>query len=286
MIVKEIHNYKLCIDEKIPGIQDYLRNWKPGTIDREPAFEYLIRQEVKPGMTVLELGANVGYLTFMMWSNLAGNGKIYGFEPDPRNYKILNESVILNNAENVEVYPYAVDNIDGEIDFNLGIASNLSSIRPTKSTSGETVKVETVRLDTFFKDKPHPNFIKMDIEGHEVEALKSGLEIFSQKFPCKILMEVHPTLLDGNAFENVCRELLDLGFHYKFVISAGVPQPDLYKEKGYEPIKVFPGSPWRRGLYDNITDDDAILFSCYEHKQKYDRKRWTPKICRSVMLER
>ena len=97
-------------------------------------------------------------------------------------------------------------------------------------------------------------------------------------------MEVHPTLLDGDAFENVCRELLDLGFHYKFVVSAGIPHPDLYKEKGYEPIKVFPG-PWSRGLYNNITDDDAILFSCYEHKQEYKGKILT-KICRSVMLER
>jgi len=134
------------------------------------------------------------------------------------------------------------------------------------------------------KGKKEPNFIKMDIEGHEVEALEGGIELFKDNFPCKILMEVHPQFLDAQRFEKVIRKYIELGFNYKFVISAATPQPDLFKERGYSPIKTFSGG-WPRGLYDNISNDDAIFLSCYPHTQKI-RNSISPKICRSVMLER
>lgn len=285
MIEKNIHNYKLYLNTSAAGIQQWLSGWQKGTKDREPGFEYLLRQEVKPGMICIELGANVGYLTFMMWKNLEGNGKVYAIEPDPRNYKMLSKSVDLNNARGqVMTYPYAVDNKDGESKFYLGKATNLSSIKPTKNTTDKTVSVKTVTLTSFMKNKEFPNFIKMDIEGHEVEALEGCLKLFSKQFPCKILMEVHPQFLDGKRFEKIIRKYIKLRFNYKFVISAGMAKPDLFVKKGYEPIRVFPGS-WPRGLYDNINNDDAIFLSCYPHKQDCG-KAISPKICRSVLLER
>lgn len=287
MIEKQIHNYKMYLDTSAAGIQNWLSTWRPGTPDREPGFEYLLRQEVKPGMICAELGANVGYLTFMIWKNLQEEGKVYAIEPDPRNYKMLSKSVKLNNAEGqVMTYPYAIDNKDGKVKLYLGTATNLSSIKPTKNTTGKTVNVKAVTLASFMKDKEFPNFIKMDIEGHEVEALEGGYKLFEKNdFSCKILMEVHPQFLDGKRFEKIIRRYIELGFNYKFVISAGIAKPDLFVEKGYEPIKIFPGG-WPRGLYDNISNDDAIFLSCYPHKQDCGRKGVSPKICRSVMLER
>jgi len=286
-MIKDIHNYKLHLDPKARGIQSWLRGWRQGTPDREPAFEHIIRQEVKPGMAVFELGANVGYLTFMMWTLLKGEGEVFAIEPDPRNFKYLKESVSLNKAGDiVQVFPYAIDNKDGDVTFYLGTKSNLSSIKPTKNTTDETVTVKTFTIDTLFKDRNFPNFIKMDIEGHEVEALEGSLETFSNQFPCKILIEVHPQFLEEpKRFEDIIRELLKLGFNYRFVVSAAVAVPDKFREKGYTPKQVFPGG-WPRGLYDNITNDDAIYLSCYPHKQDCGHKGISPKICRSVMLER
>ena len=285
MIVKRIHDYHLCLDDNAPGIQSWLRRWKPGTPDREPDFEHLIRQEVHPGMTVVELGANVGYLTFMMWKLLKGRGKVFGLEPDPRNFPLLASAVAFNGAQShIEVYNVAVSNGDGTAEFYLGKATNLSGMRRTQKTSDTAITVPTQTLTSFMDGKPLPHFLKMDIEGHEVEALEGSLALFAQPFPCKILMEVHPQLLDPARFAAVCRRLLGCGFHYKFVLSAGMPQPDLFKQKGYRPKQIFYGH-WPRGLYDDITDDDAVLLSCYPHEQDCG-KAISPKICRAVLLER
>ena len=101
-------------------------------------------------MVVFELGANVGYLTFMMWRLLKKEGKVFAVEPDPRNFRLLKQSVSLNHAEDmVDIFPYAVDNEDGEVTFYLGKKSNLSSIKPTKNTTDESVTVNTVKIDSF-----------------------------------------------------------------------------------------------------------------------------------------
>jgi FkbM family methyltransferase len=285
MIVKRIHDYHMCLDENAAGIQAWLRRWKPGTPDREPDFEHLIRQEVTPGMTVVELGANVGYLTFMMWKLLKGEGRVFGLEPDPRNFHLLTSAIALNEARSqIEVFHQAVSNSDGTAAFYLGKATNLSGMRRTKNTPGTVINVRTQTLTSFMDGKPLPQFIKMDIEGHEVEALEGGLALLAQPFPCKILMEVHPQFLDPSRFAAVCRALLGFGFHYKFVVSAGMPQPELFKQKGYRPKQIFSGH-WPRGLYDDITDDDAVFLSCYPHQQDCG-KAISPKICRSVLLER
>ena len=175
MIVKRIHDYHMCLDENAPGIQSWLRRWKPGTPDREPDFEHLIRQEVHPGMTVVELGANVGYLTFMMWKLLKGRGKVFGLEPDPRNFSLLASAMAFNGAQShIEVYNVAVSNGDGTAEFYLGKATNLSGMRRTKNTSDAAITVPTQTLTSFMDGKPLPNFLKMDIEGHEVEALEGA----------------------------------------------------------------------------------------------------------------
>src|SRR5687768_1001633 len=139
MIVKRIHDYRMCLDEHAPGIQSWLRRWQPGTPDREPDFEHLIRQEVTSGITVVELGANVGYLTFMMWKLLKGEGQVFGLEPDPRNFSLLTSGIALNEAQaQVEVWNVAASNTNGTAPFYLGTATNLSSMRRTKNTLSDT----------------------------------------------------------------------------------------------------------------------------------------------------
>ena len=100
-------------------------------------------------------------------------------------------------------------------------------------------------------------------------------------------MEVHPEKYNQNRnFERTLCNLLDIGFSFKYVVSAGVAIPDLFAEKGYEPFKIFDcGGNMQRGVYQNIKPDDGILFSSMLHKQYMPLKnRYSEKIVRSILL--
>lgn len=294
-IEKHIGKHIMRIDSKQRGLHGTLRKWPDGckNCKREPELLYVIEKEIKPGMTVLDLGANIGYVSFIMADLLKGKGSVHCIEPDPRNIELLRYNIKANVDKfgyDMKLYPLAVSNKKGKIKFCLGSSSNLSSISKSRSTRG-TVIVKTNTLTNFFRKKDKPNFIKMDIEGAEVEVLDGAYSLFkNHQFPCKIVMEVHPTYFSKkhNFEEQLRRYITDLGFKTKYVISAGMAVPDLFKELGYtKPDLIFNSSGYKRALYTNFKDEDMLKVACWPHKQLVkERHKMSNKIVRYVMIER
>jgi FkbM family methyltransferase len=256
---------------------------------REPEFNYIWRREITPDMIVVDVGANIGYNTLIAASIVSkGKGHVYAIEPDPRNSPLLKMAVEANGYNGVVgISDWALSDKIGEIDLHLGIDTNLSSITKTKNTKN-TVTVQTMTLTDFMADKPFPNMIKMDTEGAEVEIIAGALKLFTKHyFPVKILIEVHPQFYTKERdFYTQLKNLLNLGFRVKYVNSAGVPIPDLFKEKGYKPIMTFTNGSFHRGLYDCIPDGDAIYFASTKIDQMVQNFGISPKIVRSIMFER
>ena len=128
----------------------------------------------------------------------------------------------------------------------------------------------------------------MDIEGHEVQVFEGGLDYFDKNNDgeTNILLEVHPQFYGkDNDFTKVLREYFKMGFKPEFVISTPVPQPMLFKERGYTPFQEVPTDGVVRGIYDNIKEDDLIDFACKENLETSGRKH-SKKIVRSFMLKR
>jgi hypothetical protein len=152
-----------------------------------------------------------------------------------------------------------------------------------KNHKFKKTEIETRTIDSLGVD---PNFIKMDIEGYEVEALRGGMETFKRADKCKLLIEVHPQYYsEERSFAEVLEQLFSLGFNIKYVVSAGIAQPDLFKAKGYKPIREVKDKKHRRGLYDDVTNEDALEFSSYIHKQKNpENGKISEKIVRSILL--
>lgn len=143
-----------------------------GTYERHT--QELFRKHVKPGSIVFDVGANVGFFTLLA-SRLAGSaGRVFAFDPLPRNLEFLREHVRLNDAVNVTVIPLAIAAGPGSARFFTGENPSQGLV----ASEGE-IEVSMDSLDRLFGSGtvPRPDFIKMDIEGGEDNALAGAAEV-------------------------------------------------------------------------------------------------------------
>jgi FkbM family methyltransferase len=150
-------------------------------------YEYdkqeVICRTVRPGTVFYDIGANVGFYSLLA-SGLVKTGKVCAFEPLPRNLSYLRRHLELNGIANVEVFPVAVSNIVGTSCFreeDTGLMGQLGA-------DGSQI-VPTTSLDYLvFKQRvAPPDFIKMDIEGAELNALQGATRLFQVYRPTLFL---------------------------------------------------------------------------------------------------
>lgn len=149
-------------------------------LNKRLAFERL----VEPSAVVYDIGANVGYYSLLAAVLTGDQGKVYAFEPLPRNIHYLRRHAQLNQFETIEVIEAAVSDHEGEAFFDLGPSSAMGRL----ALEGE-LKVKLVSLDALLaagKLQP-PNVMKVDVEGAEYEALRGAQELLSAHHPILFL---------------------------------------------------------------------------------------------------
>lgn len=119
---------------------------------------------------ILDIGANYGFVSLALQTNLDFNAEIYSFEPHPDIYNVLERSIEFNKIHNIRVENVAVGRENSLVDLNLfGQSSNV--IESEWSTIRK-VKIKQINLDTFLtKENISPNFIKIDVDGYELNVL-------------------------------------------------------------------------------------------------------------------
>lgn len=183
----EVNGYKMILD---PG--DCLALAK-GSL-HEPTSTRLVKEKVKEGDIVLDLGANIGYYT-LLFSRLVGDkGKVIAFEPAPESFELLVRNVRLNNCQNVEVHKAAVSDRTGGARLFLN-QRHIPDHRLYDSGDGrKSIDVWAVRLDDL--DLERIDFIKMDIQGAEWKALRGMLGLIDRNPSVKLLAEFWPWGMD------------------------------------------------------------------------------------------
>jgi FkbM family methyltransferase len=164
----------------------------------------LISEAVRPNTVFYDVGANVGFYTLLS-SVLVGGGKVFAFEPHLRNLEYLKRHIALNHIKNVEVLELAIAHENGIALFEIEPTGSMGCL----SSAGQ-VKVQTASLDCLLaqgKILP-PNYIKMDIEGAELLALRGGEHCIRQHRP-QIFLATH-----GPEIHSECCRLLD-GWGYE-----------------------------------------------------------------------
>jgi len=289
-ITRQVGPFKMKIMKKGGGINKTLRGIGKKK-RREPELLFLLEKEIKSleGKHVLvDVGANIGYVSLHMASWMNKNGKIFCIEPDPRNFELLIQNMKINGFDKVSFSEeMAMANHTGEIEFYMGSnASNLGSLYKHKKSVDKPIKVKCDTMTNYFKEKKvFPNLIKMDLEGGEVQVMEGMFQLVKENnFPCKIIMELHPQFYPKKkGLEYWMNGYFKLGFKPKIIISAAGPQPDKFKEWGYEPFKIIRG----KGFYNTFSNEHAIIASCRVNKQLMPGKgRYSPKIARYIFIER
>jgi FkbM family methyltransferase len=279
IVEREVDQFIMDLDISDNGISRVL--YEVG--EREKAFMGIINETVQEGMVCLDLGANIGYTTLFMLKNVGKGGLVYAIEPDPHNLELLKANIEKNQfSDTCEITQGAISLENKQIDFWLADQPNLHSVHKT-ARSTEKITVDAYTLESFLSDRRFPNFIKMDVEGHEVEIFEGGLEYFKKNDkPTNILVEVHPASYnEDHDFISILKEYFLIGFKPKYVVSTPISQPSLFRKEGYEPVKTIFTDGFVRGVYNNISDEHLLQFACKENIEGNSKK-----IVRSFMLGR
>lgn len=187
-----IRVHGIVIDTRGAGgaVSDEMRY---GTHDR--GVVQLFHQVLKPGMTVIDVGAHIGYFTLLAAKLVEHNGRVYAFEPDPDNWRTLSYNTQLNGLGNVEAIPKAVSDHGGKAELWLSKASDQHSLsRPGARPDGRgSIIVETVSLDEFLEESgwPSVDLVKIDVEGHEPAVLSGMTRLIRRSEKLAVVMELN-----------------------------------------------------------------------------------------------
>lgn len=159
-------------------------------------------EHISPGETVVDCGAHHGMLSILFARAVTASGKVIAFEGLPSNARVIEENCKLNAFENVTVYPYGVSSKPGSSSYHM----NFGNIVTDATATGTSSDVTLVRLDDMLSAEPRVDFIKIDVEGHELEVLKGGQATFA-RLPTFDL-EVHSFMFADRL--GMVKEMLDL----------------------------------------------------------------------------
>jgi FkbM family methyltransferase len=172
----------------------------------ERKMKRLLLENVSTGDTFLDLGAHVGYYSLLGAKLVGPKGKVYSFEPLPRNLAFLRKHLELNNISNVVVFEGAIAHFDGF--FNLNDSSPVGA----KLSEEGKLKVKVFWLKEMWRTglMPLPQVIKMDIEGAELELLKDIKDILKTN-NIRLFLSTH-----GKQTHRACLAILeDIGYSFQ-----------------------------------------------------------------------
>lgn len=163
---------------------------------------------VKPGNSVLDIGANVGFYSILASRKVGSSGRVYAFEPVERNIRFLNRHIEINKATNVTVVDAACGREAGEAEFFAGPNPAMGSLQ---KVGGESFRVRIITIDEFVAaENISPDVIKIDVEGAELDVIIGAEQTLRRSRPV-IFLSTHSPELRRECLER----LSGLGYKYR-----------------------------------------------------------------------
>ena len=204
-----------------------------------------LRTYIKPGMKVIDIGANYGTYTLTMAKIIGDTGRLWAFEPASATAECLDQSIKNNNFKNIKLIRAGLSNKAGKAKLFLSTNSELNSMTKDAGQVAGSETIKLLTLDSCLNDYKWQSidFIKLDAEGEESNILKKGKNTLGSLSPL-IMFE----LKHGN--------------------TVNQPLVSKFNELGYDCYRLVPGL----NVLIPFDKDDAIdgyllnLFGCKKDK--------------------
>jgi len=214
--------------------------------DLVQSFPALLR-----GGNVLDIGANIGYTAAVLARAIEPGRKVYAFEPEPFNFKILHQTALQQEFEGkIIAMQCAVGAENGVIDLWINdrhhadhrvVTEQFHSLHPESMG----VSVAQVSIDSFLESRQERvSFVKIDVQGYELAVCQGMQETLRQNPDITIVLEYMPSAMR------------DLGFDPSHLI-------DFFVERGFGIYLVHPRGKLSQGMPSNMNDSGYLdlLFS-------------------------
>lgn len=191
-----------------------------------------VAQMIKPGMTILDVGAHVGYYARMFSSLVGDSGQVIAFEPHPRTHEVLKQNVsqlpnvttlqmaVAEQEGKAELYDYLMMSASGSLHYDESMADLQRAqigefdVAPRQSDEFQMQKytVKTVPIDKCLMEMgiSQVDFVKMDIEGAEMGALRSMKQTIASSPNLALIMEYNPQALKAFDYDDPSQALSDV----------------------------------------------------------------------------
>jgi FkbM family methyltransferase len=207
------------------GLTIHTNNLKYKVLDREsleivcPDFETFMQPYFTPkkDQTVLDVGANVGKYTLQAAKKVGNHGQVISIEADNQNYKTLQQSIKLNQLNNILLLNIAAYNKECQLKFYIGDTTARHSLKSNQNHGFHIVTAKPLDKVLTENNITRIDWIKIDVEGAEYETLL-GLQKTLENNKPKIIIEVVSTNIP-----KVKTLLINKGYQITEIAKFGIP---------------------------------------------------------------
>jgi FkbM family methyltransferase len=195
-----------CGERLLVPLNDYVGRAAFFTGDLDRKISWVCSRLVRPGDTVLDIGANLGVVTMHLASLVGSAGRVHAFEPNPRMVDLLRQSLAQRAVQNVALHAVGLGAEDAELELHVPADhAGQASLRANpmrERVNVIRVPVKTLAtIDRLPRDVPM-RLVKIDVEGYEPEVLRGAEPLLANNPPQAILFEAnhckdfrsHPTV--------------------------------------------------------------------------------------------
>jgi FkbM family methyltransferase len=168
------------------------------------AFErierHLLDRILSPGLTILDIGANLGFYSCLFAQRVGAAGRVIAFEPTPSTFNALQTNVRLNGYQDlIECHCCALSNTEGIAPMNtfpdsggvynsFGVSRTMDGNQPQ-----DVIDVPTTTLDKYYREEDFRNgvFIKIDVEGFEYQVIQGGTHLLKTEDRVAMMVELY-----------------------------------------------------------------------------------------------